>query len=252
MVFRILFTNGECRRDSAALVNRSKVGGLQVVGKKGLRPAGSTRVSPRATTRQGLRYTPVLLHKTPTQNMATVHQPESVLVTGGCGFLGSHVVELLLKRFPGIKVAVMDLRVTSNTFDDVIYYAADLTSADDTRSVIRQCRPDVIIHTASPVFQTVNARTRALMYKVNVEGTKTLLGEAKKAGVKAFVYTSSASVVGNARNDLINADEQYLTIRGSLQHEYYSDTKVCSGQRRGKVQDMTDTTAPGRSRGHRP
>ena len=65
------------------------------------------------------------------------------------------------------------------------------------------------------------------MYAVNVGGTKNLIEESKKIGVKAFVYTSSPSVVSDAQTDLVNADERYTVIRGKLQGEYYSDTKVC-------------------------
>lgn len=64
------------------------------------------------------------------------------------------------------------------------------------------------------------------MYRVNVEGTRILLEESKRVGVKAFVYTSSASVISDNRTDLLNADERYTLIRGALQSEFYTDTKV--------------------------
>ena len=66
------------------------------------------------------------------------------------------------------------------------------------------------------------------MYKVNVEGTRNLVQESKRVGVKAFVYTSSASVISDSSSDLVNADERFPLIQGKLQGEYYSDTKVCS------------------------
>jgi sterol-4alpha-carboxylate 3-dehydrogenase (decarboxylating) len=44
--------------------------------------------------------------------------------------------------------------------------------------------------------------------------------------VKAFVYTSSASVVHDTVSDLVNADERWPCVRGKLQKEYYSETKV--------------------------
>jgi sterol-4alpha-carboxylate 3-dehydrogenase (decarboxylating) len=67
---------------------------------------------------------------------------------------------------------------------------------------------------------------------VNVEGTRTLLqvagGEHGDWGgkCKAFVYTSSSSVVHDTQSDLKNVNEEWPLIRGRLQKEYYSETKV--------------------------
>jgi sterol-4alpha-carboxylate 3-dehydrogenase (decarboxylating) len=71
-----------------------------------------------------------------------------------------------------------------------------------------------------------------LLYQLNVEGTKNLLEVAGGARgdwggkCKAFVYTSSASVIHDTQSDLMNVNEDWPLIRGKLQQEYYSDTKV--------------------------
>jgi sterol-4alpha-carboxylate 3-dehydrogenase (decarboxylating) len=73
-----------------------------------------------------------------------------------------------------------------------------------------------------------------LLHKLNVEGTRNLLEIAGGARgdwggkCKAFVYTSSASVVHDTQSDLFHVDEDWPLIRGKLQLEYYSDTKVRS------------------------
>ena len=68
-----------------------------------------------------------------------------------------------------------------------------------------------------------------LYRKVNVEGTKCVIEACQKTGVKALVYTSSASVISDnsASYDLINADERWPIVPYKLQTEYYSWTKVC-------------------------
>jgi sterol-4alpha-carboxylate 3-dehydrogenase (decarboxylating) len=73
------------------------------------------------------------------------------------------------------------------------------------RRVFQHAKPDVVIHTASPKFDTPNS----ILYKVNVEGTKTLIQVAKEVGSQSFVYTSSASVISDAKADLKNADESF-------------------------------------------
>jgi sterol-4alpha-carboxylate 3-dehydrogenase (decarboxylating) len=70
------------------------------------------------------------------------------------------------------------------------------------------------------------SKNKELTYKVNVEGTKALVWAAQETGVKAFVYTSSASVIHDTQSDLINADETYPLIMGKQQPEYYTTTKA--------------------------
>jgi len=158
----------------------------------------------------------------------------SVLVTGGCGFLGSHIVELLLSRYntPETQVHILDLRIGATTFPGAQYHTADITDATSLRPVLEKVKPNVIIHTVSPVFgsptnKEERLRGEAIMRKVNVDGTKLLMDEAKLVGCKAFVHTSSAGVVSDMRNALINADERWEYVKGKFQPEYYAETKVC-------------------------
>lgn len=182
----------------------------------------------------------------------------TVLVVGGCGFLGWHIVDQLLNfpsendpsaaipklqgdsrfdypllsdRYPNYKakVAVVDLRTTTNRLPGADYYDGDITSVESMLSVFRAVKPDVVIHTASPSMLDGN---KALLHKVNVDGTRTLLEVAGGAHsdwggkCKAFVYTSSSSVVHDTQSDLINVNEEWPYIRGKLQKEYYSETKA--------------------------
>lgn len=180
----------------------------------------------------------------------------TVLVVGGCGFLGSHIVDQLLNfpsetdpsatlpkpegdkrfdypklwdRYPRCiaKVAVADLRTTNNRLPGAEYHEGDLTSAESMLAIFRAVRPDVIIHTASAMLTD-----KDLLHRLNVDGTQNLLevagGEKGDWGgnCKAFVYTSSASVIHDTQSDLLHVNEDWPLIRGKLQQEYYSDTKV--------------------------
>ncbi|KAL2009440.1 hypothetical protein VTN00DRAFT_5247 [Thermoascus crustaceus] len=182
----------------------------------------------------------------------------TVLVIGGCGFVGSHIVDQLLNfptetdpsaalpkpqddprfdyprlsdRYPKYKakVAVVDLRTTNNRLPGAEYHDGDITSVESMLAVFRAVQPDVVIHTASPSMLDGN---KALLHKVNVDGTRTLLEVAGGAHgdwggkCKAFVYTSSSSVVHDTQSDLINVNEEWPYVRGKLQQEYYSETKA--------------------------
>ena len=150
----------------------------------------------------------------------------NVLVIGGCGFLGHHIVSLLHSTYTST-ISVLDLTTTRNRrpeSDGVSYYDGDITSLDSLLPIFQKVKPDVVIHTASP---TLVGGNKELYYKVNVQGTKCVVEACQKTGVKALVYTSSASVVSDNATDLINADERWPIIPPAAQTEYYSQTKVC-------------------------
>lgn len=151
-----------------------------------------------------------------------------VLVVGGNGFLGHHVVNQLLAgdRWAVASVDVVDLRCANNRNPKANYHEADITDVDKIKSLFENVKPDVVVHTASPAPQGDSAIAKDLFRKVNVDGTASIIAACQAASVKALVYTSSASIVSDNATDLINADERWPVIRGELQTEYYSETKV--------------------------
>ncbi|KAL8717236.1 MAG: hypothetical protein Q9225_005500, partial [Loekoesia sp. 1 TL-2023] len=155
----------------------------------------------------------------------------SVLVVGGCGFLGHHIVRQLLDAY-SCTVSVLDLRTTNNHFPNVTYHNGDITSLDSLRPIFSSVRPTVVIHTASPAFTADNktlhtGRARTLFDRVNIEGTRNLLTLSSEiATVKAFIYTSSSSVLHDTISPLTNANESYPVLYSPLQPEYYAETKA--------------------------
>ena len=147
-----------------------------------------------------------------------------ILVVGGCGFVGHHVVSQLLESCS--RVAVFDLRTTRNRHASVDYYDGDITDGKAVELVLQKVRPQVVIHTASPVVASFEGNT-ALYHKVNVGGTRTLLECAGQSGcVKAFVYTSSSSVIHDGVHDLFMGDESYPVLRSPEQTDIYAHTKA--------------------------
>lgn len=147
-----------------------------------------------------------------------------VLITGGCGFLGSHIISLILRRHPQTQIVVIDLRTDANRnlSSNVSYYDGDITNFARMEEIFSKTQPDSVIHTASPTAFA----PAAIHDKVNIEGTKNLLRVSQESRVKAFVYTSSASVILDPTSELVNADETYPLITGARQPEYYTTTKV--------------------------
>jgi sterol-4alpha-carboxylate 3-dehydrogenase (decarboxylating) len=145
-----------------------------------------------------------------------------IVVTGGSGFLGHHIVNLIHERKGYDKLTVLDLKKPEEPVPGVEYVNADLTNYDALLSTFKALKADAVVHTASPIH---THRSKEMMYKVNVDGTKNTVKASQETGVKAFVFTSSASVVHDSKSDLINANETYPLILGKDQPEYYVTTK---------------------------
>lgn len=146
----------------------------------------------------------------------------TILVTGGNGGLGRQIL-LFLQSRGCIDLHSVDLTEPKpeTQVANTTYYSGDLANAASTRRIVEQIKPKVVFHVASPRFDS----PRALLQKVNVEGTKNLLGIAKEIGVESFIYTSSASVVSIGKTDLIEIDESAPVITGPAQSQAYPNSK---------------------------
>src|SRR3989339_316852 len=121
------------------------------------------------------------------------------LVTGGAGFIGSNIVETLLKR--GHKVAVLDNFSTGRRenlaqfISDIELHEADLRNADAVRKAARGC--DFILHQGALPSVPRSVADPLTSNEVNVTGTLNVLIAARAEGVKRVVAASSSSVYGN-------------------------------------------------------
>lgn len=114
-----------------------------------------------------------------------------VLVTGGSGFLGSHVTRLLVEH-PGIEVVVSgDLR--DSTVPGVVSERFDVTDAATLGPVLERHRIDTVVHLAAIVNP---GRDVDMEYRVDVEGTAHVLDACVAAGVRRIVVSSSGAAYG--------------------------------------------------------
>lgn len=126
--------------------------------------------------------------------MTTVQDPRQILVTGGAGFIGSHVVKTLRTRYPQAKLRVLHLP-KENLFnlrdvDGVELMAGDVTRQADVVRAVAGC--DVVFHLAA--IYALWLPDLSMMDRVNVEGTRRVLQACLEAGVKRVVHTSSIAV----------------------------------------------------------
>jgi UDP-glucuronate 4-epimerase len=130
----------------------------------------------------------------------------NVLVTGGAGFIGSHVVDRLLAR--GDAVTVLDdfndyydprlKRLNVAAFGDrARVVEGDIRDPQLVNSVFAQGAFDAVVHLAARAGVRPSLAEPALYVETNVMGTQHLLEAARKTGVGRFVFASSSSVYGN-------------------------------------------------------
>jgi nucleoside-diphosphate-sugar epimerase len=134
------------------------------------------------------------------------------LVTGGAGFIGSHVVETLLKR--GKRVRLLDNFFTGkrtnleNVRNEVEVLEGDVRDAAQCQDAMEGI--EVVIHLAAlhEVVRSVECPMET--HEVNVTGTLNLLQAARGAGVRKFVFASSSAVYGD--NPVVPRREDMITV----------------------------------------
>lgn len=140
-------------------------------------------------------------------------ESQSFLVTGGCGLQGSSIVHTLRTRFPSARVAVLTRSPTVNTFEGVEYHKGDITKVSDIEACLAACEPTVVFHCAATVVGARKHVPDSTVRAINVDGTAHLLEACKASGtVKAFVFTSSVSVVQRPGVEIDGADETWAMV----------------------------------------
>jgi UDP-glucose 4-epimerase len=119
---------------------------------------------------------------------------ESILVSGGMGFIGRHLIEKLRKEEYCSKIIIIDNLsnaqafsknvISSNTEPKIKFYKADIRDKSTVSDIIKHEKIDACVHLAA---------------KMSVEGTLSMLEACSQNNVKTFLFASSAAVYGHAK-----------------------------------------------------
>ncbi|XP_012681434.2 3 beta-hydroxysteroid dehydrogenase type 7 [Clupea harengus] len=135
------------------------------------------------------------------------------LITGGCGFLGQHLLQVLLEKEDKVsEIRLFDKHIDTSLKDrstdrvKVSVIQGDITDYPSVLEVSRGAH--LVIHTASLV-DVWNRVPEKLIHTVNVQGTENMINACVENGIQYLVYTSSMEVVGpNIKGDpFIRGDE---------------------------------------------
>lgn len=186
--------------------------------------------------------------------------PNTLLVTGGCGFIGSNFINRYHEAYPHVKIVNVDRLDYCATEDNLLvsnsaphpswysFYACDITNADTVKYILRRHRPDAVIHFAAQSHVDNSFGNSLAFTRDNVVGTHTLLEccrtELGGTILKRFVHISTDEVYGEVAADhpgcteasLLNPTNPYAASKAaaeffvrSYNHSYGLPTIITRG-----------------------
>jgi len=127
----------------------------------------------------------------------------NILITGGAGYIGSHIVEQLIKKKKN--VIILDNLVTG--YKKLInkqakFVKADIKNKSKVIKIIKDNNITSIIHLAAYLNVSEAEKNKKKYYQNNIVGTKNLLEACKNSSVKDIIFSSSCAVYGNVKGSV--------------------------------------------------
>tara|TARA_R110002050_G_scaffold41242_1_gene100037 strand:+ start:27061 stop:28068 length:1008 start_codon:yes stop_codon:yes gene_type:complete len=168
-------------------------------------------------------------------------QKETVLVTGGTGLVGTHLLLKLAQTGKNIRALkrdnsnldavkkVFDFYDSSVLFTSISWVNGDITDIHSLMEAMEGI--DYVYHTAALV--SFNPKDQQKLYKINIEGTANVVNACIEAGIKKLCYTSSTAAIGKSKGDEIVTeknkwDEEEVTSNYSIS-KHFAENEVWRG-----------------------
>ena len=129
-----------------------------------------------------------------------MNKKQNILVTGGAGYIGSHIVELLVEIKANI--IIIDNLVTGHKKllnKKAIFINEDIRNKTKITQIINDYEINSVIHLAGSLNVSEAERNKKKYYKNNVEGTLNLVNSFKNSSVKNIIFSSSCAIYGNVK-----------------------------------------------------
>lgn len=137
---------------------------------------------------------------------------ETILVTGGAGYIGSHAVNLLKNK--GYRIAVVDnfRESRNNIINDplISYYEVDIRNKEELLAIFIKTKPKIVFHFAALASVPDSMVQPFAYYDVNVTGGSNVLECMRSVGTNKIVFSSSASTYGEPQSQVITEAHQQV------------------------------------------
>ena len=128
----------------------------------------------------------------------------NILITGGAGYIGSHVTELLIKKKSN-NVFILDNLSTGYKIlvnKKSKFYKGDIKNLKYIKKLIKNLNIDTIIHLAASLNINEAEKNKKKYYNNNIVGTKNLLLSCRNTQVKNIIFSSSCAIYGNIKGSV--------------------------------------------------
>ncbi len=138
-----------------------------------------------------------------------------ILITGGCGFIGSHLAEMFVKK--GYNVIVFDRYNINNDYGwlnnskykkNIEFILGDIRDYDSVYNALKNCSK--IIHLAALIGIPYSYISPLAYIKTNIEGTYNILESSKKLNIDEIIVTSTSEVYGTAQYEPIDENHPHV------------------------------------------
>lgn len=126
-----------------------------------------------------------------------------VLVTGGCGYIGSHIVQTLSEK--DFKVVILD-DLSHGRRSALLHkeklFVGNICDSSQLERIFRDNKIEAVFHCAAAINAAESMVKKDHYYVVNADGSRTVFETAGKAGVRHILFASSAAIYGNSETSL--------------------------------------------------
>jgi len=160
---------------------------------------------------------------------------KNILMTGGAGYIGSHISEILIKN--NKKLFIVDNLSTG--FKELInkkafFYNLDILNTPKLRKIIIEKKIDSVIHLAASLSIGIGEKYPKLYYKNNVLGTKSLLKACNNSLVKNLIFSSTAAVYKD-KQKIVNEKSKILPKSVYGKTKLLAEKKIISYCKKEKI-----------------
>ena len=166
---------------------------------------------------------------------------KKVIITGGSGFIGRHLVKRLLTNK---QCSVALIANTSNLAGrhlqeamPLTFYAADIRDRESILNIFRDERADTCIHLAAKISVADSIEKPEETMDINVKGTLNVLEASENSGINNFVFASSAAVYGDVKELPISENESLRPLSPYGTSKMLAEQHVSSYKKLKKIQN---------------
>ena len=137
-----------------------------------------------------------------------MNKKQNILITGGAGYIGSHVANLLLDN--NYNVTIIDNLITGNKQlipKKANFFNCDISNQKEVTKIINQKKFDLVMHFAGLIRVDESIKKPEKYYEFNYEKAKVFLNTCIKNDLKKIIFSSTASVYGNPKEDNVSEND---------------------------------------------